>query len=385
MTAMAVDGVIDAAAERRVEPLGRAIPGFDALRGCLTLLVVLHHTAITYGAIGGWYLHEKLPDHSPASTLLVLFCTVNQAYFMGLFFLLAGYFTPAALQRKGPMAFLRGRLLRLGAPMLFYGFVLGPLTIALAQTQGGADFGRMLLHLWGAATFELGPMWFAFALLLFALATVVWSRIVPFGRGEGATLAFPSNRTLLLAAIATGAAAYALRQVWPVGVNVFGLQLGYFATYVVLYGAGCYAARSALLEKIPGPQVRIWGRVAMIAVPILPLVYFAGRIVPALQRRGLDIVYAFWEPLVAWGVILVLLDRFQRRFARLDGAWRALARRAYTIYVIHPPIVVGVALAWSGVPAPALVKFAVTGCASCILCFAAAGLVLQVPGVGKVL
>ena len=92
--------------------------GLDALRGALAVLVVLHHTAITYGAIGGWYYRELPPDGGLASTLLVFFCTFNQAFFMGLFFLLAGYHTPAALARDGALRFLAGRGLRLGLPLL---------------------------------------------------------------------------------------------------------------------------------------------------------------------------------------------------------------------------------------------------------------------------
>ena len=49
-----------------------------------------------------------------------------------------------------------------------------------------------------------------------------------------------------------------------------------------------------------------------------------------------ELTYAFWEPFVAWGVILGLLALFQRRFASL-GVWHRLGRRAYLIYIIHPP------------------------------------------------
>jgi peptidoglycan/LPS O-acetylase OafA/YrhL len=63
--------------------------GFDALRATMVLLVLFHHSAITYGAIGGWFYREIKTDDSFSSVVLILFCTVNQAYFMGLFFLLA--------------------------------------------------------------------------------------------------------------------------------------------------------------------------------------------------------------------------------------------------------------------------------------------------------
>ncbi|MBC7663992.1 MAG: acyltransferase family protein, partial [Caulobacter sp.] len=121
--------------------------GLDLLRGTMTLLVLLHHTAITYGAIGGWYYREVKPGPSLPGTLLVLFCTTNQAFFMGLFFLLAGYFTPSAIARKGSWRYLADRGLRLGLPLLLFGWILGPATIALAETSRGQPFGATLARL----------------------------------------------------------------------------------------------------------------------------------------------------------------------------------------------------------------------------------------------
>src|SRR6185437_16973807 len=114
--------------------------GIDALRAAVTLLVVFHHTAITYGAIRGCYYREIDPSKSLSGILLILFCTVNQAWFMGLFFLLAGYYTPPGYARHGPAGFVRERLLRLGVPLLVYFFLLHPLTDALARTATGRSF-----------------------------------------------------------------------------------------------------------------------------------------------------------------------------------------------------------------------------------------------------
>jgi peptidoglycan/LPS O-acetylase OafA/YrhL len=76
---------------------------------------------------------------------------------------------------------------------------------------------------------------------------------------------------------------------------------------------------------------------------------------------------------------------FQQRLPKLNATWAALARRSYAIYIIHPPVLAGVALAWRDVPAPPLVKFVATGAAACLVCFFAAGQFLRVPGFGKVL
>ena len=364
--------------------------GIDALRAGTTLLVVLHHTAITYGAIGGWFYKEIPADRSISSLLLIFFCTFNQAWFMGLFFLLAGYYTPAALRAKGPWRYLRDRLQRLGIPLLVFGFVLGPVTIALAQTARGKPFADTLFWLWRHGEFEKGPLWFAWALLIFAAFSVAWHVVSPRAQ-PNATRPLPSNAVLLVVALATGLVAFALRLVWPVGTEAWGLQLGYFASYTALFVAGCVAAAPRWLEGWPAAQVRTWRRTAWWTLPVLPVVALLGAKLfdlPGRPEGGWSVpalVYALWEPLVAWGVILGLLQWCRQRFETLGPLGTHLARRAFAIYVIHPPVVVGVTLAWRAVQAPALVKFAVSGGLACVLCYLIAGALLRVPGVARVL
>ncbi len=103
----------------------------------MTVLVILHHTAITYGAIGGWWWQEIQPNGSISSLLLILFCTTNQAYFMGFFFLLAGYFTPPSLERKGYARFIVDRFIRLGLPLVAFIVILGPVTSRDCHSDAG--------------------------------------------------------------------------------------------------------------------------------------------------------------------------------------------------------------------------------------------------------
>ncbi|MGF6485053.1 acyltransferase family protein [Paraburkholderia sp. JPY419] len=356
--------------------------GLDALRAFTTLLVVFHHCAITYGAIGGWYYHEVAPSRDVATICLVLFCTVNQAFFMGLFFLLAGYYSRSSLARKGLPQFLFDRFFRLGLPLLFYGVVLGPITIALAQTSKGLPFGATLRTLVSRGTFDSGPMWFAQALLIFTLLLAVGMALLRYvGHPVRVReVSFPTNLTLGVGALLTAAAAFILRIRWPVGVNVWDLQLGYFASYVVLFAAGFAAARGRRLEFLPARQVKFWSLVSLVTLPILPFAYYLSGASPKSHHDTMHIVYALWEPFVAWGIILFLLRFFQRNFSRLGHLMRRLSRRAYTIYILHPPILVAIALSWSSVHANPLVKFGVTGALSCVACYLIAGVVLKVPG-----
>lgn len=62
----------------------------DNLRVFLMVLVVAHHAAQPYGPTGGdWLIFN--PERA---AILGPFFAVNAAFFMGLFFFIAGYFLP---------------------------------------------------------------------------------------------------------------------------------------------------------------------------------------------------------------------------------------------------------------------------------------------------
>lgn len=376
----------DELSNRRV----RRDAGLDALRASLTLLVLFHHASITYGASGDWYYTEVHAEHDLPSMLLSLFTGFNQAFFMGLFFLLAGYFTPRAVDRRGPVAYMRERALRLGLPLIIYFLLLSPFTIALAATARGRDFFRVFAYVWTHGRLEPGPLWFCEVLLIFAGLYLALRALAP-SLARFAASPFPSNATLAFAAFGTGVAAFLLRLVWPTGTTPLYLQLGYFASYVVLFAAGCLAADWPSLDQAPTPQRRLWMAIARVTFPVMPIAYVLGGHIAWLagsQSGGWNLqaaVYAFWEPFLAWGVIMGLLHLYTRRLDMSGHIWPSLSRRAYAIYIIHPPILVAVALAWRSVAAPPALKFLVTGTATCVACYLLAGLLLRIPGAKRVL
>ena len=169
-----------------------------------------------------------------------MFVATNQAYFMGFFFLLAGYFTPASLERKGYARFIGDRFLRLGLPLLAFGFVLGPLTDAMVTAAQGGGFWSTFVWLWNHKVFGNGPLWFVQALLMFSLAYCLWRAFfgTPLAGAQRTVKPVPAYRWWLICALGVGSAAFAIRQFVPTGENVIGLQLGYFASYIFLYGGG---------------------------------------------------------------------------------------------------------------------------------------------------
>jgi peptidoglycan/LPS O-acetylase OafA/YrhL len=96
------------------------------------------------------------------------------------------------------------------------------------------------------------------------------------------------------------------------------------------------------------------------------------------------ILYALWEPFVAWGLIAAWLLVFRSRLNRPSALWNWLGRRAYAVYILHPVVLVGVSLLLRGWVAPALVKWLVVGGLSCVGCWLAADPLVRLPGVRRV-
>lgn len=355
----------------------------DNLRVALILLVVFHHTAITYGGSGDWYWREIAfsPEAGISGAVLTFLCAVNQAFFMGLLFLLAGYFTPASLDRKGTRRFLIDRTIRLGIPLLFYAAVVGPVTIGLSQIPNGRPFVGTIKYLWGHKIINIGPAWFIEVLLFFAIGYVVWRSVFPHNISK--PLNPPNHRTILLAAVAVGAAAFLIRLAVPTGKSIFGdLQIGYFASYIFLFAAGCIAWRGKWLERFNFRMVAPWIIVTFLTLTVAtPLILILGKGGDGFSG-GWNIqafTYAFWEPFVAWGIILFLPWLFRKYFNRGSFLMRRLSERSYSIYILHPPVLVAVSLALRPWGAPPLVKFLTVGFLACVGCFSAATLLLKVP------
>lgn len=377
----------------------------DRIRVVLTILVIAHHTAITYGGSGGWFYREITDEGRLTSLLLSFMCGIDQSFFMGMFFLMAGYFTPPSLERKGTARYVLDRLLRLGVPWLVFGYLLGPITVAISRTTQGHSFIESLTGYLSTSRFFGGPLWFAEALLIFALGYLLVRPLLPSHvsrHGPSATAdarpvarpearPVPGNGHWFAAALLAGASAFAIRQWIPVGTEWFGLQLGFFASYVVLFVVGCMAWPHRWLERVERPQAIFWWVVTLVTIPVLIITAalggaFAGK--PINVHGGWSwpaLVYAFWEPFVAWGVIAMLLWRFRERGNTASEAWQRWSARAYGAFIVHAPVIVSIAVLLRGWEAPAIIKFAVVAASGAYVSFAIGGWLLRIPGAKKIL
>lgn len=338
----------------------------DNLRTTLITFVILLHLAITYGADGGWYYHET-GEPSPIVFVIMMFvAAIGSAFALGLFFMLAGYFTPRSYDKKGFGGFLVDRLKRLLVPLALYELIIFPLVRYGVRSHDGFPgslWDHLVEHFDGLNTIADGPVWFLLTLMIFSFFYALWRWIAKFEKCQANV---PSNGSIALFALVLGLATFIVRLWLPVGkfYEPVHQEFAHYPQYIAMFALGTLAYRRNWLVDFPASQARLWNWVALLCVLILPaIVIAAGVLTGELDERGaggwnwISFSYSIWEGFTCLAFSIATLAWFRRRFDRQNWLSTKMADATFTAYVIHPAVIVPLALALSGIVINLSLKF----------------------------
>ncbi|GAB3893285.1 acyltransferase [Larkinella knui] len=362
----------------------------DYIKILLTVLVILHHVCITYGAPGGWYFRQPTTQLAARFGLTLVVAT-NQSFFMGLFFLLSAYFVEPAYQRKGAPWFVMDRLKRLGIPLVFYSLILSPIMNFLVYRYGQHKRATFWQFLMGYDNWiDPGVLWFVAALLVFTLIYVVLRQRSPLQYA----INLPSMRGILLFAIAVGLISFLVRLVFPVGWTIPGLgfQLAYFPQYIALFAVGVLARQNEWLDQLTLRQGKRFGWLALALVGIgFPLLFI---VTTTLQLpignfnggwNGQSLLLCLWEQLVGIPICVALLSYSKYHWNGSNPFLNKLTRSAYSTYIFHPLVIIGLSLLVADLPFDPLLKLTLVAPLAVIGSFIIGRLALKVPGASTIL
>jgi hypothetical protein len=299
-----------------------------------------------------------------------VFLWVNAAFFMGLFFLLAGYFTPEAFDRRGAAVFLRDRGLRLGLPLLLGTIAIVPLAgwshIALDPALPPVGYWTYLTQdffgqgpkpdfwppreRWPA--FNFGHLWFIEHLLVYALLYAAVRALVPRDRGLAGRDP-PSHGAIAGYAVLLAAATFIIRIWYPqdrwIGfLGFIQMEPAHLPQYASLFAIGLFAGPRRWLETMPTRRGLVWFAIgAGLAVAAYFLVG-TGIISGAPSRTWRVCTY---EAFLCVGLCVGLPVLFRELALGIGRLWQVLAGNVYAVYVFHFPIVL--LLQWALIEAPA--------------------------------
>jgi peptidoglycan/LPS O-acetylase OafA/YrhL len=372
----------------------------DHLRAALSILVVLHHVSLVYGASAPFYYVNPPFGDLLAFRVLLVFVLVNQSWFMGAFFLLAGYFTPGSYDRKGQDAFIRDRLLRLGIPLLVFAFLLQPISLIgwylepvpqFKEPLTWQNYSQMYQYLVG-----LGPTWFLAMLLVFAFGCAGWrswrGKQTP-AAGDGSP---PGYLGILVFIVALAGVSFLVRTRIPIGKEVGDFPtLAYLPQYLSFFVVGIIAYWRDWLRRLPSSMGVLGLVLALVAAVVLFPLAFSGRMFSLELTEGLtnamggghwqSAVYTLWDSLFAVGMCLFLITLFRRFFNEECSLGRCLARQSFAVYIIHIPLIVFITYAMRGIDLPSLPKFGLASAIVVPACFIVAYILHRIPGVSRIL
>ncbi len=327
----------------------------DSLKVFLTALVVFHHAAQPYGPGGGWPIAS---DTNSTLDMIVLgiFMAVNMSFFMGMFFMISAYFVPSSLERKGAARFMKDRLVKLGVPIVISMFAVFPV---------------MSYLLTGQPQIGLGHLWYLELLLVFSAVYVAcWLVKKPSSKAKKT---FPGTKAIVAFAVAMALISFVVRIIAPIN---YWVPLGLFepfhlTQYVMLFAAGIIAYREGWIDAIPGAAAKLWSRVAILMVVLLLVI---GAVTDSSQFDGgltiASLLGSFWEAFMCISMCIALLAFFKNRFNSQSPVAKALANNAFTVYLIHLPVVIFLQYLLIGVSIDPLIKFVIAGALGVILSFA---------------
>jgi hypothetical protein len=367
----------------------------DKLRLWLTILVIIHHCFFI--VMFGWSPYYRPRQIYTANVLVsYLFLSANQAYFMGLFFFLAGLVFGPSLKRKGMKVFVKDRFIRLIVPALVYTFVLSPLLYWFADaTWYGPQRGYSVSagDVWAYFyqnfnSTQFSHMWFTVTLFAFSLIAICILCLVKSWR----EFACSSQQTMkpltrmqmfwLQTRFATILFILncAVRLGMPHGhiwIPIFA-NLGFVFQYSVAFVAGILANSYKFLDQINKKYLA-----TSLATSIACYFFFevAQILGPFLGFYGFVILTSFFEQFFAvfWSfTLLVYFKEYQN--APPSNFTARLIAAAYSAYILHAWIVVPLTVALAYTNLYPLVVFLILAIPSVLLSMLLALLVKSIPG-----
>jgi glucan biosynthesis protein C len=386
----------------------------DNLRTLLIIMVILWHMAVTYGAPGFWPYQESQPDELTA-LVFTLFSAINGPYVLGFFFMIAGYFTPGAYDRKGPGKFFKERFIRLGIPLLIYVFLIDPLIYYAMRVQVWG-FDSSFWKVWGInGTFwqfwkghinsysqygpGVGPMWFIELMLIFIVVYGMGRLVVSYAKDSSGyvdqprSIGVPSNLVIGIFAFTLGVIIFVMRIWLPINsyFKPLGLPMAYVPQYIVLFFVGVIAYQGNWFQRISVATGKLWlGIILFFILVLFPILFALGGALEGntdAYAGGFtwqSFAYSTWEEFICVGMIIVLLVWFREKFNHQGKLAKAMSDSTYTVYFIHAPVLVFLALALKDFDLYPLFKWALVSPVAIFLCFVIAYFLRRLPLLRKV-
>jgi hypothetical protein len=220
-------------------------------------------------------------------------------------------------------------------------------------------------------------MWYLAVLLIFTAGYVLWRQITKVDWVQQKIpedFAIPRYIYLLLLAIGLGVLTYLVRIVSPIDAFPFGIPVAQIIQYVFMFSVGVIAVRYQWFEKMTGRHAQIWSATILAAILV---VFTLGFTILGVSDFSVFTGGASWpaflfavlDNITSMGMMFVIIWLFFVKFNKQGSALRNLSSSAYHMYLIHPPVLVGLSLGLAVIPLIPIQKLVIVFPLGVLVCY----------------
>lgn len=362
-----------------------AAPGrehhWDSLRAVLMLLGIPYHAAMAYNTRVLWDVQSL-----DRSEILTFLSGILVTFRMPAFFMVAGYFAAMLLARRPPLAWLRGRFVRLGVPFLTGLVLLAPpqlffidlkdglnglVTMPQAMDRAAYDVTHpgfsWIMHLWFLPALLAYSTLVALTLLL-VQANSLNSRLKSTGNALARHRVFALPVVLVLAIL------------WEIVIDLSHTQLLAMPStmaYLLAHGVDPYLRYlpffllGTVLRSVPELRAGLvwqsgWTLPLAAALAAISASHLRGR-----TGAEVELLHNAADAIAAILVSAVLIGCATRFWNRPDRMVDRIVDASFTIYLLHHPVIYGLVTLFLLIAWPPILEFAIVCLLTLLLSYAA--------------
>ncbi len=373
----------------------------DNLKTVLIFLVIIHHVGQAYGPTGGFWPFVS-SQHDSLAWMGRFFC-VNASFFMGLFFMISGYFFTPSYNKKGLLKYSLDKIIRYGIPLLFVYLIMTPILFYFYYKNYSSNpaisfwlyFKNIYLGIgtqptwfhpvigWPESNFGFAHLWFVEHLLVYSFIYALF-RIV--FKSDKQNFRVNSYLIVIILIVVISISSIIVRKSYSIDrwVDIFGFitsEVAHLPQYATLMIVGVIAYKTDLFNVFPsrfGTLLLILGLLLAMGVYLSP--YF-----PEISNTIIWNYFSVYETIMCISLCFGLITFFRENINRSNSFLKIFADNSYGAYIFHFPIVIAIQYAFDHISFNIFLKFLIVSVFSIMLSYLFSIMIRKVNYVRKVI
>ena len=235
--------------------------------------------------------------------------------------------------------------------------------------------------------------WFILVLLIFEFIYICyWKYIKPhFSIAKRLSDKPPSHIQIFMAILLCIGLTVVVRQIFPLGQNIIGIELSNITPYFFMYAIGLLVYRKDWLDGISRKVAITWFPISMIAAAYFCVIIYQLSKYPSIGHRFVSgitwqsLSLSCCQILFCIGFSGFFLHLFKKKFNYTNFLFSTLRENRYGVYIFHAGVVVGVTMILESLPLQPTIKYIIACMVSIVFSYVLVWLLRKIPLVKRVI